>query len=353
MKGFDWAWLLRHHPILSSLDETHLHWLLSEGVSTERRFEPGAVIFREGDEGDSIFLIGSGSVEAILGDGNGRTLLLSLMQSGETFGEMALFEGRPRSATVRARDACVILEVKGQELRRLADARPDIEFKVLLTVSERLRSKNEQLLAFHLKAVEAANRAKDEFFAMLGHELRNPLGVISGAIQALNRRDEPEQERRFREMIMRQTRHLTRLVDDLLDVSKLVAGKLVLEKRREDLREIVEQALAAFRALGKAEQHQIEVTGEPRWVQADAIRIEQIVMNLLDNAVKYTPRGGRVELEIGSEGGHVVLRVRDTGVGIPPDVLPLIFDPFAQARRSGGGRSSGGLGLGLTLVKRL
>src|SRR5262245_63933307 len=159
VKTFDWAGLLRCHPVLSRLDEGHAHWLVSDDVSTEWKYEPGAVIFREGDEGDSVFLIGSGSVEAVLADGRGQTIVLSLMRSGETFGEMAFFEGRSRSATVRARDACVVLEIHGQELRRLADARPDIEFKVLLTVSERLRSKNEQLLALHLKAVEGANRA--------------------------------------------------------------------------------------------------------------------------------------------------------------------------------------------------
>ena len=353
MKVFDWAELLRHHPILSSLDEKHVHWLVSEDVSTERTYEPGAVIFREGDEGDSIFLIGSGSAEAVLGDGRGQSILLSLMRRGETFGEMALFEGRPRSATVRARDACVVLEIQGQELRRLVDARPDIEFKVLLPVSERLRSKNEQLLALHLKAVEGANRAKDEFFAMLGHELRNPLGVISAAVHVLNDRGDPDDRTaRLREIIARQVQHLSRLVDDLLDVSKLVARKLPLERRTENLRELAERTLFSFRALERATKHAISLAGESLWVNGDPTRLEQVVMNLLDNAVKYTPPGGRIDVSIAREGDDAILRVRDTGVGIPPDVLPLIFDPFVQANRSPD-RPEGGLGLGLTLVKRL
>ena len=275
------------------------------------------------------------------------------MRPGETFGEMGFFEGKPRSATVRARDACVVLEMKGQELRRLADARPDIEFKVLLTVSERLRSKNEQLLALHLKALEGANRAKDEFFATLGHELRNPLGVISTAIRVLDAGgDSDERAARLKQIIARQTQHLSRLVDDLLDVSTLVAGKLALERRSEDLHELVERTLSSFREVGRLSQHLISLTGESSWVKADPIRLEQVVRNLLDNAVKYTPPGGRIDISVASEAGAAILRVRDTGVGIHPDSLPLIFDAFVQVDRSPA-RSQSGLGLGLTLVKRL
>jgi signal transduction histidine kinase/CheY-like chemotaxis protein len=349
VKSFDWAELLRQHPLLSSLDAQHVEWLVSEDVSAEQSYPPGAVIFREGDEGDSIFLIGSGSVEAVLADERGQFIPLSLMRSGETFGEMGFFEGKPRSATVRACEPTVVLEIEGEELRRLANARPDIQFKVLLTVSERLRSKNEQLLALHLKALEAANRAKDEFFAMLGHELRNPLGVISGAIHVLTEDDEPdERTARLKEIIARQTRHLSRLVDDLLDVSKLVAGKLTLERRSENLRELVAWTLSTFREVGTASRHAISLTGESAWVNVDPTRLEQVVLNLLDNAVKHTPPDGRIDLSIASEGGDAVLRVRDTGVGIQPESLPLIFEPFVQADRS-----AGGLGLGLTLVRRL
>jgi signal transduction histidine kinase/CheY-like chemotaxis protein len=349
VKGFDWPELLRHHPLLSSLDSRHVDWLVSDDVSTEQSYPPGAVIFREGDDGDSMFLIGSGSVEAVLGDERGQIIPLSLMRSGETFGEMGFFEGKPRSATVRACDRTVVLEIKGEELRGLANARPDLGFKVLLTVSERLRSKNEQLLALHLKAVEGANRAKDEFFATLGHELRNPLGVISAAIHVLTEDDEPDvRAARLKEIIARQTRHLSRLVDDLLDVSRLVVGKLTLERRPENLRELVELTLSTFREVGTASQHVISLTGESAWVNVDPIRMEQVVLNLLDNAVKHTPPAGRIDLSIASEGSDAVLRVRDTGVGIKPESLPLIFEPFVQADRS-----AGGLGLGLTLVKRL
>ncbi len=351
VKAFDWAGFLGHHSILSTLDAKHADWLLSEDVSTERRYEPGAVIVREGDEDDSVFLIGSGTAEAVLENERGQTILLSLMLPGETFGEMAFFEGMPRSATVRARDACIVLELKGHELRRLSDSRPDIEFQVLLTVSERLRNKNERLMGLHLKAVEEANRAKDEFFAMLGHELRNPLGVISAAIHVLDARGgADERAARLREIIARQTKHLSLLVDDLLDVSTLIAGRLALERRPVNLHELVERSLSSYREVGTVSQRLTSLTGEASWVDADPTRLEQVVRNLLDNAVKYTPLEGRIDVSIASEFGEVILRVRDTGIGIEQHSLPLIFDPFVQVNRS---PVHSGVGIGLTLVKFL
>jgi signal transduction histidine kinase/CheY-like chemotaxis protein len=266
---------------------------------------------------------------------------------------MGCFERRPRSATVRAREACVVLEVRGEALRRLADKHPEIGYRLLLQLAERLRSKNEQILTLHLKGVEAANRAKDEFVAMLGHELRNPLGAIATAIHVLDARARPNDESAsLRGIIARQTRHLTRLVEDLLDVSKLVSGKIVLTTQPEYLRDVVMRALASFHEAGKASQHVVSVTGAGVRVQADATRLQQVITNLLDNAVKYTPPQGRVDITVAADGPDAVLTVRDTGVGIRPEVLPRIFDLFVQGSDTLA-RSAGGLGLGLTIVKRL
>ena len=353
VKVLDWAELLQHDSFFSTLDDKNLQWLLSDDVSTERVYEPGAVIVREGETGDSLFLIGSGSAEAVLTAEGGQTIFLTLMLPGETFGEMGFFEGRPRSASVRAHETCTVLEIKGQALRILADAHLEIGFKVLLQVSERLRSKNEQILTLHLRSVEAANRAKDEFLAILGHELRNPLGAIATAIHVLDTLGTPgDKAARLREIILRQTQHLSRLVEDLLDVSKLVSGKIVLNRRPEDLRDVAMRVLAAFHGAGKGEQHVLTLTGESVRVHGDATRLEQIVSNLLDNAVKFTPAGGRVEVTVEADGRDAVLTVRDTGVGISKDLLPLVFDLFVQANQPVE-RLPGGLGLGLTIVKRL
>jgi signal transduction histidine kinase/CheY-like chemotaxis protein len=353
VNAFDWAEFLRSESFLSTQDEKTIRWLVSADIAAEHRYAPGEVILREGEFGDSIFLIGSGSAEAVLSTGGDQPLVLSVMRRGETFGEMGFFERRPRSATVRAREACLVLEIKGQGLRNLADAYPEVGFKILLQVSERLRSKNDQILRLHLKSVEAASRAKDEFVAMLGHELRNPLGAITTAIHVLeSRADADETAARLRGIIVRQTQHLSRLVEDLLDISKLVSGKIVLHRRAEDLRDVAMRALASFQEAGKASQHAIAVTGASVRVHGDPTRLEQVVTNLLDNAVKYTPPGGRVDVAVGADGGQAVLTVRDTGIGIPADLLPLIFDLFVQGAQTAA-RSERGLGIGLTIVKRL
>ena len=353
MKTFDWVEFLRHDSFISAQDEKTRRWLVTDEASREHTYEPGAVILREGEVGDSIFVIGSGSAEALLSINGDPAIPLAIMRRGETFGEMGFFERRPRSATVRAREACVVLEVRGEALRRLADAHPEIGYRLLLQVAERLRSKNEQILTLHLKSAEAANRAKDEFVAMLGHELRNPLGAITTAIHVLDTRADPHDSTApLRGIIVRQTRHLTRLVEDLLDVSKLVSGKIVLTTQPEHLRDVVMRALASFHEAGKASQHVISVTGAGVQVQADATRLQQVVANLLDNALKYTPPQGRVDITVAPDGPDAVLTVRDTGVGIRPEVLPLIFDLFVQGSDTMA-RSDGGLGLGLTIVKRL
>ena len=353
MKAFDWAEFLRSDSSLAIEDEKTRLWLVSDQSSSEHTYEPGALIIRQGELGDSIFVIGSGSVKVLLSVNGEPEILVSVLRRGETFGEMGFFERRPRSATVRAREACVILEVKGEPLRRLPDTNPQIALRLLLRVSERLRRMNEQMLTLHLQSVEAANRAKDEFVAMLGHELRNPLGAIATAIHVLDTCSGPDEtSASLRGIIARQTHHLSRLVEGLLEVSKLVSGKIVLKTQPEYLRDVVMRALTSFHEAGKASRHVISVTGAGVRVQGDATRLQQVVTNLLDNAVKYTPPNGRVDITVTSEGPDAVLTVRDTGVGIHPDVLPRIFDLFVQGSDTMA-RSAAGLGLGLTIVERL
>ncbi len=196
---------------------------------------------------------------------------------------------------------------------------------------------------------EAANRAKDEFLAMLGHELRNPLGAISNAAHLLvmteSRGDDTT---RARDIIARQVQHLTRLVDDLLDVSRVVAGKVVLRLQPVELAETARR-IAALHGGGR---HVIAIDSTPVWVSADPTRLEQILTNLMANAVKYTQPGGEIAVSVGRERERAVVRVRDSGAGIRPELLPRVFDLFVQGDRSLE-RSGGGLGIGLTLVRHL
>jgi PAS domain S-box-containing protein len=203
------------------------------------------------------------------------------------------------------------------------------------------------------EAAEAANRAKDEFLAMLGHELRNPLSPILTALQLMRLRGTDGSERE-RTVIERQVIHLTRLVDDLLDVSRITRGKVELKEELFELAEVVAKAVEMTSPLLEQRTHTLELivprSGLP--VRGDATRLSQVISNLLTNAAKYTQAGGHITVHAAEELGQIVVRVRDTGIGIAPDVLPHVFDLFVQGRQALD-RSQGGLGLGLTIVRNL
>ncbi|HEX6903126.1 MAG TPA: ATP-binding protein [Thermoanaerobaculia bacterium] len=219
---------------------------------------------------------------------------------------------------------------------------------------ERLRS--EAALRESERALREADRRKDEFLAMLAHELRNPLAPIRNAAQVLKLVGAAEdgRQRWAREVIERQTQHLTRLVDDLLDVSRITRGKVNIAREPLELATIVHRAVEASRPLIDARQHQLTVAlaEEPVRLEGDLTRLVQVLGNLLNNAAKYTDEGGRIHVEAAAENGEAVIRVRDNGMGLHPDLLPHVFDLFTQADRSLD-RSQGGLGVGLTLVRRL
>jgi PAS domain S-box-containing protein len=205
------------------------------------------------------------------------------------------------------------------------------------------------------ESLREADRRKDEFLAMLAHELRNPLGPIRNAVGVMGLLDLTDANlRRPREMIERQVQHLTRLVDDLLDVSRISRGKIKLQKGRLDLarlvRVTVEDRAPEFEKAGLSVTLQLPEV--PVWVEGDPTRLAQVLDNLLQNALKFTERGGQVFVRVEADERQAAVRIRDTGAGIEPDLLARLFDTFSQADRSLD-RSKGGLGLGLALVKGL
>jgi len=208
-----------------------------------------------------------------------------------------------------------------------------------------------------IQALEAAQRQTDEFLATLAHELRNPLAPIKNAVSLMQMGGlTASMTEWYRTVIDRQVTHLTRLVDDLLDVSRLHNGKITLKKEPVDLALVVESAVDSSRPLVQARQHALEVLlpDEPLRVEGDLTRLVQVVLNLLTNAAKYTPEGGHIRVAVAREGEEATIRVRDdgVGVGIPADLLPRVFDLFTQGDRSPE-RSEGGLGIGLALVQSL
>jgi len=200
-----------------------------------------------------------------------------------------------------------------------------------------------------------ADTRKTEFLALLAHELRNPLGPIRHAVKILRARaPSPDELQWATSIIDRQTEHMTRLVEDLLDVSRITRGTIELRRERVDLATIIKAAVEASSALLERNRHQLKVTtpAQPVYVEGDLTRLTQVVANLLDNAAKYTDPGGKVWLSAEREGDSAVIRVKDSGIGIPAEVLPRIFDMFTQAGLPLE-RSQGGLGVGLALVERL
>jgi len=205
------------------------------------------------------------------------------------------------------------------------------------------------------EAVQQADRRKDDFLAVLAHELRNPLAPMQNAVQYLRNRGlaQPD-ERRAIDVLGRQVHSMTRMIDDLLDISRITRDKLELRTQRIQLETVVNHALETARPLIDACGHALAVTlpAEPVWFEGDLTRLAQVIANLLNNAAKYTKDSGRIELDAAEQEGEITIRVRDNGLGIAGEMLARIFDPFSQVDSSLE-RSRGGLGIGLALVKRL
>ena len=202
-------------------------------------------------------------------------------------------------------------------------------------------------------ALRETDRRKDEFLAALAHELRNPLAPLSNTLHLLRNRGEKDpEERRAHDVMRRQVTHLIRLVDDLLDVSRITRGKVTLQREIVDLQTIVRNAVETSRPWIEASGHTLEVSlpAAPAQLHADPVRLAQALSNLLNNSAKYTPEGGHIWLSAASESGCAVIRVRDDGIGIATGALPHVFDLFMQEEETGY-RSQGGLGIGLTLVR--
>ena len=205
------------------------------------------------------------------------------------------------------------------------------------------------------EAAEAANRAKDEFLATLSHELRTPLNAMVGWTHMLRSRSlSPEKAQRALETIERNARAQAELIEDILDVSRIIAGKLRIELHPVDLSSIVDVALDAVRPAAEAKGITLDrkVSGLPERFMGDAVRLQQAIWNLLSNAIKFTPAGGRVELDAAADAEGVTVEVRDTGCGIAPEFKPYVFDRFRQVDSSSG-RAHGGLGIGLAIVRHV
>lgn len=260
--------------------------------------------------------------------------VVPLVARGRTIGAMAILQDRSQRR-FKPEDGALI----GELAQRAALALDNVRLLA--------RARHAQAQA------EVASKAKDEFLAMLGHELRNPLAPISLALTLIERRDEKAFPRE-RQIIERQVRHLSRLVDDLLDISRIVSGKIVLRPERVDLRDTVAKAieltLPALQA--RAEMPRVSLPDAPVPVQGDPLRLAQIVGNLLNNAAKFTAPDARIDIALRTDGHHAELTVADAGIGIAPELLAQVFERFVQGAQQLQ-RAAGGLGLGLAIARSL
>ena len=251
-------------------------------------------------------------------------------------------DGTPRPVSALARRTNVTLIDRPVRIKSLVSA----------AQSALLARERQYQMRDLMGTLEDRVHERDRFLAILGHELRNPLGAILLASQM--RDDEGRLDGEHAQLIERQSRHLTRIVNDLLDLSRVVSGKIMLKRQVLDLRDIARQSLLIVAESARAQQVEIDMRepDDPLPASVDAVRIEQIVTNILTNAIKYTPEGGRVNVDLGRDDGHATIRVRDNGVGIDPRRIAVIFELFAQAENAIG-RAQGGMGVGLALVRNL
>jgi signal transduction histidine kinase len=283
-----------------------------------------------------------------LPDGNGRDLCARIKSDPSKARVLVLqtsashIDSRHRVASLDAgADGYLVEPMEPEEL--VANVRALLRLR---------QAENERQAA--LDELKEADRRKDEFLAMLAHELRNPLAPIRNAVEILRLSEQRAVREKARDLIGRQVDHLTRLVDDLMEVSRITQRKVVLRKSVVNLRELVEAAIEVARPLMDKSRQELVISLPPEelWVEVDAVRLSQVLGNLLHNASKFTPQGGRIALEAAVDAEGLEIRVTDNGVGISPELLRSVFELFSQADRSLD-RAQGGLGIGLSLVKGL
>jgi PAS domain S-box-containing protein len=264
-----------------------------------------------------------------------RMIARKVIEGGRTAYELDIFTKDGRRLTV---------EISSRLARRPGEA-PHVQ-GVARDVTERKLAE---------QALKEADRKKDEFLAILAHELRNPLAPIRNALQILKMADDNAAvAKEMREMMERQVQQMVRLVDDLFDVSRITRGTFELRMERVDLAAVAATAVETSRPSIEAAKHRLTVTmpSQPVYVEGDSTRLSQVVANLLNNSAKYTPEGGQIGLAVETEDGHVVVRIRDNGLGIPAEMLSRVFEMFTQVNRTAQG-GQGGLGIGLTLARNL
>lgn len=322
-------------------DDAGKHGAKGGGLLAARRLMDRCDIVT-GSQGTRIVLVKAFAAQAPIIDASGIDLAISQLDALPS--NVALSEAHHQNRELT--NALAALQAKQQEL---------------LEVTACLERTNSQVEALNLRLNEkarslvSADRRKDEFLSILSHELRGPLSAVSMAAQLLeNTSDSGRQGVNLGQLITRQTRHMSGLVEDLLDVSRVSRGLVSINKIAVDMREIIDAALEQHASGARAKRHVVKqlVLSKNCTVDGDPTRLVQIIANLLGNAVRYTPEGGQIDVCMSELDGWLQIRISDNGIGIAPELMPHLFDLYTQAERSSDSKNTG-LGLGLALVKSL
>jgi signal transduction histidine kinase len=351
--------------LLASIDREVLTPLISE-----EQYAPGEVIFKEGAAGDAMYLLRSGRTAVVRGDFE-QPLILGYRGPGEIIGEMALLEQRPRSASIIAVDDVRTLKIKREHFQELLNYNPEISLSVMATLSSRLRAadtaRDENIQAGRQLTRQVSDlkdekqqllevqTLRDETGNFIIHDLRNPLGIINGVIQMLEMvlpEEILDENRELLDAGKAAAGHMHRLVESLLDVSRIEAGEDQIEPVSTDLRRLIAKAIQ--RVTPEMTLSDISLTTEidealPQRVLLDREKIDRVLTNLLDNAVKYTPSKGHIQVTAERRDDQIALSVDDSGPGIPPEERERIFERFAQVKGRRARRR--GFGLGLTFCQ--
>ncbi len=356
-----------HSPLfkqLASIDRTLLKQIIEIC-----NYQPGEVIFTEGAPGDAMYLIRAGRLAVIKGDLDAPTPI-GFRGPGEVVGEMALLEDAPRSATLVTLEPLSLLRIRRDDFRALLNHHPPVAMNIMATLSERLRASDNTLSANAQQSKQLSQqvvqlrgereqlleiqRVRQETSDLIIHDLRNPLGGIHSALQLLNMLL-PETVLQENEELLTladlSCRRMQRLIDSLLDVAKMEEHTIKLNLRQIELLPLLEQIAKqqSFALRTRNIELLITHTAPAPPVLADEERLERVIINLLDNAIKYTPQGGRVTVEIAPQTDAIILSVIDTGPGIPADQRERIFERFTQVTDNH--PRLRGFGLGLTFCK--
>jgi signal transduction histidine kinase/ActR/RegA family two-component response regulator len=288
------------------------------------------------------------AVSGILAAAFGRQFVSAVQKASAA--AVALGQGQPPKMATNT--SIVEVDVLNQSLANAGELLEKERLARQLAEAERERL----LLVEHqaYEAIQQENTAKDHFLAMLGHELRNPLAAISGAVEVLVLANQGTTDSNHHlSIIKRQNRHLIHIIDDLLDMSRLMAGKIVLNLRPLNLAVCLQNCVDGLVAAQRVNNHSINITAaEPVWINADPVRIEQIFINLIGNALKFSAAGSSINIDLQQAGGQAVVRVQDQGTGMTPELIAQVFEPFVQGPPPVSG-DHGGMGVGLALVKQL